>query len=156
MAQMPSLRGWPVRQPTWHLAACTTVVAAHAAAVARALITETVRPGDFGLCPALVGCVSQLRRGFHKPAGRGRDQWIPAPVTAYLSIHRAMINGSALLRGPSRHEARPTLLACLWPNRSERRLFRNFQPSCLTLAPDTELPDLCASADTHQQPCPCR
>ena len=39
------------------LAACVTaVVAAYAAAVAWVLASETVRPGDLGLCALLVGC----------------------------------------------------------------------------------------------------
>jgi hypothetical protein len=39
------------------LAACiTAVVAAYVAAVAWAPASETVRPGDFGLCAVLVGC----------------------------------------------------------------------------------------------------
>lgn len=54
---MSSLRDWPVWQlPQWLTACVTAVVAAYVAAVAWALTSETVRPGDFGLCAVLVGC----------------------------------------------------------------------------------------------------
>ena len=57
MAWRSPLRGWPVWQLPWWLAACVTaVIAAYAAAVAEALASASVRPGDLRMCAVFVGC----------------------------------------------------------------------------------------------------
>jgi len=72
MALRSPLRGWPVWQlPRWLAVCVTAVIAAYAAAVAGALASDQVRPGDLRLCAAFVGCgaasVELTRR-----AGSGR------------------------------------------------------------------------------------
>ena len=57
MAWRSPLRGWPVWQLPWWLAACVTaVIAAYAAAVAEALASASVRPGDLRMSAVFVGC----------------------------------------------------------------------------------------------------
>ena len=57
MALRSPLRGWPVWQlPRWLAACVTAVIAAYAAAVAGALASAPVRPGDLRLCAVFVGC----------------------------------------------------------------------------------------------------
>jgi diguanylate cyclase (GGDEF)-like protein len=57
MALRSPLRGWPVWQlPRWLAACVTAVIAAYAAAVAGALATTPVRPGDLRLCAVFAGC----------------------------------------------------------------------------------------------------
>ena len=57
MAWRSPLRGWPVWQLPWWLAACVTaVIAAYAAAAAAALASAPVRPGDLRMCAVFVGC----------------------------------------------------------------------------------------------------
>ena len=57
MALRSPLCGWPVWQlPRWLAACVATVITAYAAAVAGALASGQVRPGDLRLCAVFVGC----------------------------------------------------------------------------------------------------
>ena len=71
------LRGWPVWQlPRWLAACVTAVIAAYAAAVAGALASCQVRPGDLRLCAVFVGCGAasvELTRRAGEREGLARD-----------------------------------------------------------------------------------
>ena len=57
MALRSALRGWPVWQlPRWLAACVTAVIVAYTAAIAGALASTPLRPGDLRLCAVLVGC----------------------------------------------------------------------------------------------------
>jgi len=88
MALRSPLRGWPVWQLPWWLAACVTaVIAAYAAATAGALASAPVRSGDLRLCAVFVGCGAasvELTRRAGEREGLARDvyaMWdLPAAV----------------------------------------------------------------------------
>ena len=77
MALRSPLRGWPVWQlPRWLAACVTAVIAAYAAAVAGALASAPVRPGDLRLCAVFVGCGAasvELTRRAGEREGLARD-----------------------------------------------------------------------------------
>ena len=77
MALRSPLRGWPVWQlPRWLAACVTAVIAAYAAAVAGALASTPVRPGDLRLCAVFVGCGAasvELTRRAGEREGLARD-----------------------------------------------------------------------------------
>ena len=88
MALRSPLRGWPVWQlPRWLAACVTAVIAAYAAAVAGALVSGQVRPGDLRLCAVFVGCGAasvELTRRAGEREGLTRDVYaiwdLPAAV----------------------------------------------------------------------------
>ena len=88
MALRSPLRGWPVWQlPRWLAACVTAVIAAYAAAVAGALASTPVRPGDLRLCAVFVGCGAasvELTRRAGEREGLARDVYaiwdLPAAV----------------------------------------------------------------------------
>ena len=88
MALRSPLRGWPVWQlPRWLAACVTAVIAAYAAAVAGALASAPVRPGDLRLCAVFVGCGAasvELTRRAGEREGLARDVYaiwdLPAAV----------------------------------------------------------------------------
>ena len=88
MALRSPLRGWPVWQlPRWLAACVTAVIAAYAAAVAGALASGQVRPGDLRLCAVFVGCGAasvELTRRAGEREGLARDVYaiwdLPAAV----------------------------------------------------------------------------
>ncbi len=88
MALRSPLRGWPVWQlPRWLAACVTAVIAAYAAAVAGALASTPVRPGDLRLCAVFVGCGAasvELTRRAGEREGLTRDVYaiwdLPAAV----------------------------------------------------------------------------
>jgi len=77
MALGSPLRGWPVWQlPRWLAACVTAVIAAYAAAVAGALASAPVRPGDLRLCAVFIGCGAasvELTRRAGEREGLARD-----------------------------------------------------------------------------------
>ena len=80
MALRSPLRGWPLWQlPRWLAAFVTAVITAYAAAVAWALASASVRPGDLRLCAVLVGCGAasvELTRRAGEREGLTRDVYI--------------------------------------------------------------------------------
>ena len=88
MALRSPLRGWPVWQlPRWLAACVTAVIAVYAAAVAGALASAPVRPGDLRLCAVFVGCGAasvELTRRAGEREGLARDVYaiwdLPAAV----------------------------------------------------------------------------
>ena len=87
MARSP-LRSWPVWQlPRWLAACVTAVIAAYAAAIAVALASGQVRPGDLRLCAVFIGCGAasvELTRRAGEREGVTRDVYaiwdLPAAV----------------------------------------------------------------------------
>jgi diguanylate cyclase (GGDEF)-like protein len=77
MALRSPLQGWPVWQlPRWLAACVTTVIAAYAVAVAGALASTPVRPGDLRLCAVFAGCGAasvELTRRAGEREGLARD-----------------------------------------------------------------------------------
>jgi diguanylate cyclase (GGDEF)-like protein len=88
MALRSPVRGWPVWQlPRWLAACVIAVIAAYAAAVAGALASGQVRPGDLRLCAVFVGCGAasvELTRRAGEREGVTRDVYaiwdLPAAV----------------------------------------------------------------------------
>ena len=80
MALRSPLRGWPVWQlPRWLAACITAAIAAYAAAVAGALASTPVRPGDLRLCAVFIGCGAasvELTRRAGEREGLTRDVYI--------------------------------------------------------------------------------
>jgi diguanylate cyclase (GGDEF)-like protein len=79
MALRSPLRSWPVWQlPRWLAACVTAVIAAYAAAVAWALASTPVRPGDLRLCAVFAGCGAasvELTRRAGEREGLTRDMY---------------------------------------------------------------------------------
>ena len=80
MALRSPLRGWPVWQlPRWLAGCVTAAIAAYAAAVAGALASTPLRPGDLRLCAVFVGCGAacvELTRRAGEREGLTRDVYI--------------------------------------------------------------------------------
>ena len=88
MALRSPVRGWPVWQlPRWLAACVIAVIAAYAIAVAGALASGQVRPGDLRLCAVFIGCGAasvELTRRAGEREGLARDVYaiwdLPAAV----------------------------------------------------------------------------
>ena len=90
MAQRSPLRGWPVWQlPRWLAACVTAVIATYAAAVAGALASTPVRPGDLRLCAVFVGCGAasvELTRRAGEREGLARDVYVIWDLSAAVLL----------------------------------------------------------------------
>jgi diguanylate cyclase (GGDEF)-like protein len=90
MALRSPLRGWPVWQlPRWLAACVTAVIATYAAAVAEALASTPLRPGDLRLCAVFVGCGAasvELTRRAGEREGLTRDVYIIWDLSAAVLL----------------------------------------------------------------------
>ena len=90
MALRSPLRGWPVWQlPRWLAACVTAVIAAYAAAVAGALASTPLRPGDLRLCAVFVGCGAasvELTRRAGEREGLTRDVYVIWDLSAAVLL----------------------------------------------------------------------
>ncbi len=105
MALSSPLRGWPVWQlPRWLAACVTAVIAVYAAAVAGALASAPVRPGDLRLCAVFIGCGAasvELTRRAGEREGLARDVYaiwdlsaavlLPPLYALVIPLPRAML-----------------------------------------------------------------
>ena len=122
-----SLRGWPVWQLPWWLAACVTaVIATYAAAVAWALASEPVRPGDLRLCAVFVGCGAasvELTRRAGEREGLARDVYaiwdlpvavlLPPLYALLIPLPRALLTEWRIRRTLLHRRAYSTAAPCL-------------------------------------------
>ena len=90
MALRSPLRGWPVWQlPRWLAAYVTAVIVAYAAAIAGALASTPVRPGDLRLCAVFVGCGAasvELTRRAGEREGLARDVYVIWDLSAAVLL----------------------------------------------------------------------
>ena len=127
MALRSPLRGWPVWQlPRWLAACVTAVIAAYAAAVAGALASAPVRPGDLRLCAVFVGCGAasvELTRRAGEREGLTRDVYaiwdLPAAVllpplyALVIPLPRAVLTEWRIRRTLLHRRAYSTAAPCL-------------------------------------------
>ena len=127
MALRSSLRGWPVWQlPRWLAACVTAVIAIYAAAVAWALASEPVRPGDLRLCAAFVGCGAasvELTRRAGEREGLARDVYaiwdlpvavlLPPLYALVIPLPRALLTEWRIRRTLPHRRAYSTAAPCL-------------------------------------------
>ena len=127
MALRSPLRGWPVWQlPRWLAACVTAVIAAYAAAVAGALASAPVRPGDLRLCAVFVGCGAasvELTRRAGEREGLARDVYaiwdLPAAVllpplyALVIPLPRAVLTEWRIRRTLLHRRAYSTAAPCL-------------------------------------------
>ena len=127
MALRSSLRGWPVWQLPWWLAACVTaVIATYATAVAWALASEPVRPGDLRLCAVFVGCGAasvELTRRAGEREGLARDVYaiwdlpvavlLPPLYALVIPLPRALLTEWRIRRTLLHRRAYSTAAPCL-------------------------------------------
>ena len=127
MALRSPLRGWPVWQlPRWLAACVTAVIAVYAAAVAGALASAPVRPGDLRLCAVFVGCGAasvELTRRAGEREGLARDVYaiwdLPAAVllpplyALVIPLPRAVLTEWRIRRTLLHRRAYSTAAPCL-------------------------------------------
>ena len=127
MALRSSLRGWPVWQlPRWLAACVTAVIAIYAAAVAWALASEPVRPGDLRLCAVFVGCGAasvELTRRAGEREGLARDVYaiwdlpvavlLPPLYALVIPLPRALLTEWRIRRTLLHRRAYSTAAPCL-------------------------------------------
>ena len=127
MALRSSLRGWPVWQlPRWLAACVTAVIATYAAAVAWALASEPVRPGDLRLCAVFVGCGAasvELTRRAGEREGLARDVYaiwdlpvavlLPPLYALVIPLPRALLTEWRIRRTLLHRRAYSTAAPCL-------------------------------------------
>jgi diguanylate cyclase (GGDEF)-like protein len=127
MALRSPLRDWPVWQlPRWLAACVTAVIAAYAAAVAEALASTPVRPGDLRLCAVFVGCGAasvELTRRAGEREGLARDVYaiwdLPAAVllpplyALVIPLPRAVLTEWRIRRTLLHRRAYSTAAPCL-------------------------------------------
>ena len=127
MALRSSLRGWPVWQlPRWLAACVTAVIAIYAAAVAWALASEPVRPGDLRLCAVFVGCGAasvELTRRAGEREGLARDVYaiwdlpvavlLPPLYALVIPLPRALLTEWRIRRTLPHRRAYSTAAPCL-------------------------------------------
>ena len=132
------LRGWPVWQlPRWLAACVTAVIAAYAAAVAGALASTPVRPGDLRLCAVFVGCGAasvELTRRAGEREGLTRDVYaiwdLPAAVllpplyALVIPLPRAVLTEWRIRRTLLHRRAYSTAAPCL-ANAAASLVFRS-------------------------------
>jgi hypothetical protein len=142
MALWSSLRGWPVWQlPRWLAVCVTAVIAANAAAVAWALASEPVRPGDLRLCAVFVGCGAasvELTRRAGEQEGLTRDVYgiwdLPAAVllpplyALLIPLPRAVLTEWRIRRTLLHRRAYSTATHCL-ANAAASLVFRSAAPA---------------------------
>jgi diguanylate cyclase (GGDEF)-like protein len=121
------LRSWPVWQlPRWLAACVTAVIAAYAAAVAGALASGQVRPGDLRLCAVFIGCGAasvELTRRAGEREGLARDVYaiwdLPAAVllpplyALVIPLPRAVLTEWRIRRTLLHRRAYSTAAPCL-------------------------------------------
>jgi diguanylate cyclase (GGDEF)-like protein len=127
MALWSSLRGWPVWQlPRWLAVCVTVVIAVYAAAVAGALASGPVRPGDLRLCALLVGCGAasvELTRRAGEREGLARDVYaiwdlpaalmLPPLYSLLIPLPRAVLTEWRIRRTLPHRRAYSTAAPCL-------------------------------------------
>jgi diguanylate cyclase (GGDEF)-like protein len=127
MALRSPLRGWPVWQlPRWLAACVTIVIAAYAAAVAWALASEPVRPGDLRLCAVFAGCGAasvELTRRAGEREGLARDVYaiwdlpvavlLPPLYALVIPLPRALLTEWRIRRTLLHRRAYSTAAPCL-------------------------------------------
>ena len=142
MALRSPLRGWPVWQlPRWLAACVTAVIAAYAAAVAGALASTPVRPGDLRLCAVFVGCGAasvELTRRAGEREGLARDVYaiwdLPAAVllpplyALVIPLPRALLTEWRIRRTLLHRRAYSTAAPCL-ANAAASLVFRSALPA---------------------------
>jgi diguanylate cyclase (GGDEF)-like protein len=142
MALKSPLRGWPVWQlPRWLAACVTAVIAAYAAAVAGALASTPVRPGDLRLCAVFVGCGAasvELTRRAGEREGLARDVYaiwdLPAAVllpplyALVIPLPRALLTEWRIRRTLLHRRAYSTAAPCL-ANAAASLVFRSALPA---------------------------
>jgi diguanylate cyclase (GGDEF)-like protein len=142
MALKSPLRGWPVWQlPRWLAACVTAVIAAYAAAVAGALASTPVRPGDLRLCAVFVGCGAasvELTRRAGEREGLARDVYaiwdLPAAVllpplyALVIPLPRAVLTEWRIRRTLLHRRAYSTAAPCL-ANAAASLVFRSALPA---------------------------
>jgi diguanylate cyclase (GGDEF)-like protein len=142
MALRSPLRGWPVWQlPRWLAACVTAVIAAYAAAVAGALASTPVRPGDLRLCAVFVGCGAasvELTRRAGEREGLARDVYaiwdLPAAVllpplyALVIPLPRAVLTEWRIRRTLLHRRAYSTAAPCL-ANAAASLVFRSALPA---------------------------
>jgi len=127
MALRSSLRGWPVWQlPRWLAACVTALIAIYAAAIAWALASEPVRPGDLRLCAVFVGCGAasvELTRRAGEREGLARDVYaiwdlpvavlLPPLYALVIPLPRALLTEWRIRRTLPHRRAYSTAAPCL-------------------------------------------
>jgi diguanylate cyclase (GGDEF)-like protein len=142
MALRSPVRGWPVWQlPRWLAACVTAVIAAYAAAVAGALASTPVRPGDLRLCAVFIGCGAASVELTHRAGereGLARDVYaiwdLPAAVllpplyALVIPLPRALLTEWRIRRTLLHRRAYSTAAPCL-ANAAASLVFRSTLPA---------------------------
>src|ERR1700733_2831010 len=127
MALRSPLGSWPVWQlPRWLAGCITAVIAAYAAAVAGALASTPVRPGDLRLCAVFIGCGAASVELTHRAGereGLARDVYpiwdLPAAVplpplyALVIPLPRALLTEWRIRRTLLHRRAYSTAAPCL-------------------------------------------
>src|ERR1700685_2128669 len=142
MALRSPWRGWPVWQlPRWLAACVTAVIAAYVAAVAGALASDQVRPGDLRLYAVFVGYGAasvELTRRAGEREGLARDVYaiwdlsaavlLPPLYALLIPLPRALLTEWRIRRTLLHRRAYSTAAPCL-ANAAASLVFRSALPA---------------------------